>query len=251
MIKAIIFDLGFTLVGNENFSVPEYLKMLDRGIDKVANYLYEVGTIEKEDINKFTRKFKKVRYQTYQRVFSKYVEYSTEFCFEKTFELLNIDYDQELLNKVSGIFHVTESDFWTPFPGTKKTLETLKNMDLKIALLSNGPYDRGIKTLLEMHGLKEYFNLIETSANIGYTKPDPITFNTVLKQLNTKPDETVMVGDDLLNDCKGASDVGMRCIKVKKAFDFPYEKELEFQPDFIIENINEVPTIIKKINNNS
>jgi len=166
-------------------------------------YLIEIKKIDEGLKKKLIRQFKKIRYKTYDEVFSKYVEYSTEYCLKKTFDVLNIEYDDELIHKCAGVLHVIEGDFWKPFPSTEKTLKELKKNGIKIALLSNAPYDKGIKTLLKAHNLIQYFDLIETSANIGYAKPNPITFQTVLKQLNVKPEEAVMVGDDLLNDCKG------------------------------------------------
>ncbi|MHA1752436.1 MAG: HAD family hydrolase [Candidatus Helarchaeota archaeon] len=247
MIKAVIFDLGFTLVGHKDFTIPKYLDLIDKGINNVINYLVEIGILKKENARKFARKFKKIKYMAFDKSFDDLVEYSTEYCLTKTFEEFKIK-DNDLVNKCAGIFHAIEAEFWAPFPNTKPTLEKLKAMGLKVALLSNGPYDKGIKKLLEILELKDYFDLIETSANIGYTKPNPLTFNTILKKLNLKPEEVIMVGDDLLNDCKGASDVGLLCVKVKKDFNFPYEVGLKFKPDFTINDISEVPDIIKQIN---
>ncbi|MHA1270304.1 MAG: HAD family hydrolase [Candidatus Helarchaeota archaeon] len=249
MIKAVIFDLGFTLVGNENFTIPRYLKMIEIGINNVAKYLVEINQINEKDKNKFIRIFKKIRYSSFDKVFNESIEYSTEDCLKNTFDKFNIDYkNNNLINKCAGIFHVVEGDFWKPFPNTERTLQELKKMNIKIGLLSNGPYDKGIKKLLEIYNLKKYFDVVETSANIGYTKPNPITFMTILEELNLKPDEGIMVGDDLLNDCKGASDVGMLCVKVKKSFNFPYENDLEFKPDYIINDISEIVNIIKQLN---
>ncbi|MBD3226977.1 MAG: HAD-IA family hydrolase [Candidatus Lokiarchaeota archaeon] len=250
MIKAVIFDLGFTLVGNEDFTIPKYLKMLDKGINNVANYLREEGVLKKRDIKRFIRRFKKLRYETFDRSFKENIEYSSEYVLEKTLEALEIEYNDDLIKKSAGIYHVNESKFWKPFPNTQETLKKIKNMGIKIALLSNGPYDRGIRTLLEILDLKRYFDLIETSANIGHAKPHPKTFNTVIKKLGLKHNETIMVGDDLLNDCKGAADLNIMNIKVKKPFDFPYEKELDFTPDYTVDEIKEVPKIIMKINKN-
>jgi len=248
MIKLVIFDLGFTLVGHDGFTIEKYLGLINKGFKKVADYLVEINKLKEKEVKKFIRTFRRLRYDLYDQSFKEYVEYSTEYVIEEVFRKLNINYDEKLIKKCAGIFHVIEGDFWRPFPNTEKTLRELKELGLKIALLSNGPYDKGIKTLLEMYDLKKYFDLIETSASIGYTKPNPITFQTVMNKIGVSSKETIMVGDDLLNDCKGASDLGIKTIKIEKPFHFPYEIELNFKPDYIIKDIYEVVKIIKELN---
>ena len=66
--------------------------------------------------------------------------------------------------------------------------------------------------VLAQHGVLELFDLLTISEHLGCEKPDPRMFTTTLDRLGIVPAEygrTLMVGNHLERDVKGANQVGM------------------------------------------
>lgn len=88
-----------------------------------------------------------------------------------------------------------ERELIRPFPDTVSTLTRLRDMGIKLAVLSNREYP---SKALKHSGLDGYFDVIagaeEPYGHLAY-KPDPAMMNALMKDLNMKPSETVYVGD--------------------------------------------------------
>jgi putative hydrolase of the HAD superfamily len=57
-----------------------------------------------------------------------------------------------------------------------------------------------------------YFDTIITSESVGVKKPNPKVFNYALKQANAKKEHSIMIGDNVEADIRGALKVGMKAI---------------------------------------
>ena len=72
-------------------------------------------------------------------------------------------------------------------------------------------------------------------------KPQKSFFELVLKDLNLKPEESIMIGDDIVNDVQGAQHAGITGILVKTG---KYRKKIveksNVKPDLIISSIQEI-----------
>jgi len=63
--------------------------------------------------------------------------------------------------------------------------------------------------MLERFGVRERFDSITTSEEVGRTKPDPAMFETALETAGVDPERSLMIGDRYDHDVKGAADMGM------------------------------------------
>jgi putative hydrolase of the HAD superfamily len=81
----------------------------------------------------------------------------------------------------------------------------------KIGLLSNTGSSR-LEDFLPRADLTRYFDVVVTSAEIGYIKPEPQAYLTAAKLLGVPPQACLMV-DDLAVHCQGARNVGMRAVQ--------------------------------------
>jgi putative hydrolase of the HAD superfamily len=70
---------------------------------------------------------------------------------------------------------------------------------------------------LEASGLADHFDCVVVSGEVGAGKPDPAVFVHALRTLDAKPEEAVMVGDNLRNDVDGALAVGLRAVWMNRA----------------------------------
>lgn len=130
--------------------------------------------------------------------------------FHETLESFNVS-DKSLGEEI-GEKYIKRSPFQTNlFPGTKETLENLKNDDFRLHIITNGFKEvQFIK--LENSGILHYFDDILCSEEVGVNKPDPKVFHTALKRTNAKNTESIMIGDDFNADIIGAERCGIRAV---------------------------------------
>jgi putative hydrolase of the HAD superfamily len=88
-------------------------------------------------------------------------------------------------------------------------LRELRARGVRTALLTNGPSWMQ-RRKVELLGLEDEIDAIGISEELGAAKPDPAAFAATLELIDTPAGETVMVGDHLDWDVRGALDAGMR-----------------------------------------
>jgi putative hydrolase of the HAD superfamily len=88
-------------------------------------------------------------------------------------------------------------------------LRDLRAAGVRTALLTNGPSWMQ-RRKVDLLGLEDELDAIGISEELGAAKPDPAAFAATLELIDAAPDETVMVGDHLDWDVRGALDAGMR-----------------------------------------
>ncbi|RZT93142.1 putative hydrolase of the HAD superfamily [Ancylomarina subtilis] len=120
------------------------------------------------------------------------------------------------------------------FPNTHECLEYLKNKNYQLHIITNG-FNEVQGRKLQNSKLEKYFNQIITSENAGANKPHAQIFEYALKQTGAQIEQSIMIGDDLSTDIKGARDMGMDHIyfNPKKA---NHDEKLTFE----IENLKEL-----------
>ncbi|ADW22776.1 MULTISPECIES: HAD family hydrolase [Thermus] len=97
--------------------------------------------------------------------------------------------------------------FWPVVPGAEATLQALKERGYALAVVSN--WDATLPEILEVVGLRPYFQHLSVSALSGVAKPDPRLFQEALEALGVAPEEAVHVGDSEA-DWVGAKGVGVK-----------------------------------------
>lgn len=105
-------------------------------------------------------------------------------------------------------------------PGARQMLEHIRNIGGEMAIVSNGFKEVQYRKLRKA-GIESYFSDVIVSEEAGYLKPHPGIFACALERLsgispNTSPDkwrqakkETLMIGDDPVNDIEGAQIFGI------------------------------------------
>jgi putative hydrolase of the HAD superfamily len=96
-------------------------------------------------------------------------------------------------------------------PGAAETVRELKRRGYRLALVADGRPGT-YANVLAQHGLYDLFDAYAISEHLGVEKPDERMFVHALEQLGVAPDayeRTIMVGNYLARDIKGANRVGM------------------------------------------
>ena len=102
-----------------------------------------------------------------------------------------------------------------PLPGAVELLEYARSQEIPMALVSNGPVDMQLGALRQV-GFEGYFTavLISGDRDVASRKPAARIFGLACTGLQTVPEETLMVGDSLENDIRGAQAYGMQAVLV-------------------------------------
>lgn len=96
-------------------------------------------------------------------------------------------------------------------PGSLETLTRLHEQGYRIGVVTNGQIgDQTAK--VEDIGMRHLVDRILTSEEAGCCKPHPKIFHMALEEFNVSAHETVMVGDNIECDIKGAIDAGLKAV---------------------------------------
>ncbi|MFU8869843.1 HAD family hydrolase, partial [Natronococcus sp.] len=79
---------------------------------------------------------------------------------------------------------------------------------LHVGVVSDVDDEEG-KWMLERFGVREAFDSITTSEEVGRTKPDPAMFETALEKAGVEPARSLMIGDRYDHDVRGADEAGL------------------------------------------
>lgn len=118
-------------------------------------------------------------------------------------------------------------------------LSTLAARGLRLGLISNT--HRCLTSLQSHFELEGLIAAAISSSQHGYMKPHPSIFEAALKLLNVAPDEAVMVGDSLKQDIDGARRIGMRAVLVNRSSEAP---ALDRDGVPVVRSLTELPGLL-------
>ena len=125
-----------------------------------------------------------------------------------------------------------------PFPGAVETLATLQEAGILLALLTNGS-SAGQRGKIDRFDLERYFDLIMVEEEFGVGKPDERVYLHALDQLDVQPDETWMIGDNLVWDVGAPQRLGITGIwNDYQGLGLPEGSTV--QPDRIVRSLGDV-----------
>jgi HAD superfamily hydrolase (TIGR01509 family) len=93
-----------------------------------------------------------------------------------------------------------------PIAGAVETLEILTARGLALAVVAN--WEVSLRDHLRRLGLDRRLAAVVISAEVGVAKPDPLLFRAALDQLGVRPERSLHVGDDAIDE-QGALAAGM------------------------------------------
>ncbi|MDG6909568.1 MAG: HAD family hydrolase [Nitrososphaerota archaeon] len=152
-----------------------------------------------------------------------------------------------IANSANREFHDFGAKYRLVGRGARSSLEELKSMGLKMAVLSNHSDQGALERGLKQFELDSYFFRVFSSSELGVRKPDPRAFAKCIASLRVRADKTVFVGDSLKNDIAGAKACGMTAVFVDHETnqDVPSGAPT---PDFSVTTLSGIPGIIRRLN---
>lgn len=129
--------------------------------------------------------------------------------------------------------------------GAEEALSELHNR-YKLGVIANQSLTA--RQRLEQFGVLRYFDALIISAEVGFSKPDPLLFREALYKAQTAAEHCVMIGDKLTNDIAPAKALGFRTIWVKREFGGMQKiTEESMKPDYTVNNIKQAAELFRAI----
>ena len=99
--------------------------------------------------------------------------------------------------------------------------ERLRGAGVRLGLVSNT--SRDLDEIVAAFALAEYVEVAVASVELGVAKPSPAIFGAALERAGVAAGDTVMVGDSVEDDVKGALACGMGAVLLDRAgrYDLP------------------------------
>jgi putative hydrolase of the HAD superfamily len=215
-IKAIIFDLDNTLI--------DFMRMKRLSCEASMDAMISAGLkIKKEDGMKI--------------LFGLYFQYGLEY--QKIFQVFlkkvlgRLDYGI-MASGIVAYRRVKEGLLYS-YPNVVPTLNKLKKK-YKLAILSDAPKIQAWIRLVAMQ-IQGKFDLVVTFDETKSKKPSKKPFIYLLKKLNLRPEECLMVGDSLKRDIAPTKSLGFKTVFAKYGED---KEKAKVKPDYVINDIKEL-----------
>jgi putative hydrolase of the HAD superfamily len=145
---------------------------------------------------------------------------------------------EELARKMSGYFLEVLPTKQNLFPYTHEILRHLKEKEYKLHLITNG-FEKTQWRKLDNSKLGSYFEEVITSERSNSVKPNKEIFEYALRITGAELTHSIMIGDNLDADIKGALNAGMHAIFVNHI-----NSELKgIEPTYVITHLKELEGI--------
>ncbi len=205
-LKAVLFDLGLTLIRTASF--PEiYRRILARfGVTaSIEDIARAQEAAEKEaDTSTYDESHRKEFWTNYNVSLLKKLGITENVIF--------------LAEKIDELWW--DCSHVQAFSDVEPTLSQLKAKGLKLGLVSNG-FKKDLTHILGELGLKKWFDAIVCIESCNCAKPNKEIFLHALDRLGVEPNEAIFVGDSVEQDYEGAFNVGIRPFLLDREGNYP------------------------------
>jgi putative hydrolase of the HAD superfamily len=145
--------------------------------------------------------------------------------------------DESLAKKMSVQFLEQLPNRRNLFPYTTEILDYLTKKNYVLHLITNG-FDNIQHSKLKYSNLTGYFNEVITSEKAGSLKPHKEIFEFALQATGADVTNSIMIGDNIEADIKGAMSAGLDTIFVNHL-----QVETDVKPTYIIHHLKELEEI--------
>jgi pyrophosphatase PpaX len=208
-ISTVLFDLDGTLIDTNELIISSFLHTLEH---------YYPSQYKREDVLPFLGP-----------------------TLRETFETMDPTKVDEMIATYRKYNLSHHDTLVTEFPTVLDTVKDLKEKGYKVGIVTTKLSDVVIKGL-KLTKLDTYFDVIVALDHVEKAKPDPEPILNALNQLDSKPEEAIMVGDNY-HDILAGKNAGTKTAGV--AWTIKGKDYLEqFEPDYILEEMADILKIL-------
>lgn len=209
-VNTVLFDLDGTLIDTNELIISSFLHTLGN---------YYPDRFKREDVIPFLGP-----------------------TLKETFESIDAEKVDEMI-AVYRKFNLSQHDLLVKeFDGVFQTIQQLKEAGFKIGIVTTKVLmvvEKGLK----LTKLDSFFDVIVALDHVEKPKPDPEPILKAMELLGSKPEETIMVGDNS-HDILGGKNAGTKTAGVAWSVKGK-EFLLGFNPDYILDNMTDLLDILE------
>lgn len=210
-MKALLFDFDGTLLNTNDLIIQTFMHVLEERFP---------GQYQPEDCLRFIGP-----------------------SLTETFEELTPDEVEEMTLKYRKWNLEHHDELVTEFDGVIETLEELRALGIRLAIVSTKRRDT-IKRGLSLMGASDYFEFLVGIDDVKNVKPDPEPVLLAIEKLGVEKEDVMMIGDNY-HDILAGKNAGVKTAGV--AWSLKGEAYLrEFRPDYILLHMSDLLTIVKE-----
>ncbi|MHC4477644.1 MAG: HAD family hydrolase [Planctomycetota bacterium] len=241
-IKAVLFDLGETLVNFGRFSST---RLFRQGARLSYDFLKSLG----QPVGSF-------EYYCWRNLIALRIRHWLSAVTKRDFNSLallrhigtkkGLKLDRQQWRQFAWLWYEPLSKVAWAEPKAAETLTALKNMGLKLGILSNTFVNgSSLEKHLEQLGMLDFFSVRIYSYEFDFRKPDLRIFKIAAERIGELLEDILFVGDRIATDIKPAAQAGMRPV-LKAAYTNTGKKT----PKGVwrIEHLDELPALVERMN---
>lgn len=212
--KAILLDLDDTIIANEVMKKEcwkivgdEFSSVLENvEPEKLISVILTKSTIFWSD---------PVRHKEWRQK----LDEARREVVKMAFRDLGMD-DSYLSDRIADRFSEVRDEAMHPFPGAIETVEKLNQLGVELVLVTNGSSIAQRKKI-ERFSLEPLFEHILIEGEQGVGKPEEGIYRIALQKIGFRPDETWMIGDNIIWDVLAPQKLGINGIWIDNKDDKP------------------------------
>ena len=224
-VTDIFFDLDHTLWDFEKNSALTFAKILE-------NHKLQV------DLDDFLAVYSPINFQMWalyreNEISKSALRYQR---LKQTFDALHVYVSDDVIDSLAHDYITHLSSFTHLLPNTVQTLEYLFPR-YKLHIITNG-FQEVQERKLKGSSIYHYFQKIIDSEMAGVKKPDPYIFELALDMAKARPQNSLMIGDNLEADILGAKAMGMQVLH------YNFHKDSDHGECIMINDLIEIKNIL-------
>jgi len=187
-VKAVLFDLGGTLI--KITEIPHVMKSIlkDHGIDRSLEEISQARAEVEKDLD-----------------FQDLTKLLDEFWVRWNLRILR---NLQVNTNIRSLAEFVATHWWdyssvALYPDAEKVLPLLKAKGFRTGVITNG-LQSDVDQILPKIGLQNFFDIIVVIDTLRKMKPDSQVFHYALHKLKIQPSEAIFIGDEIEADYKGA-----------------------------------------------
>jgi len=197
-IRAVLFDLGGTLVDERNYAGWSDLARrcsLDIDADALAHSFLEVEREFDERPPRWSA-----------------AEVRVHFWRETLTRATGREIPQPTAERFLSAVQTTDDQPFPLYSDARRCLERLRAERRKLGIVSNSTSEARVRSILDRAGIVEFFERVVSSGTEGVAKPDPAIFRRAVERLEVRSDEAFYVGNLANTDARAARAAGLHAV---------------------------------------
>lgn len=243
MVRAVIFDMGGTLLRFRLSDSSSWRESEEPGIRGIYQYLVEQGHPLVAHEDEFVEVMFNRLAEGWEQSTGGHINLRAIDWIAAGANHHDLTLDEAALLEAARRYARPIRENLRLMPGAQETLAALQEQGYRIGLISNTiwPAELHLEDLDEL-GVLSYLEHTIFSGDAGVWKPHAAIFNHALRGLGAQADEAVFVGDSPREDIAGAQAVGMRAVWQRNT-EFPLG---DVQPNATIGALPELLTLLEQ-----